>query len=279
MPQHPAAAPYPPVSMQNGTQAAQPGVMPYPQAVNNAAPPAQAPQYANNVQAPPPPPPASDQNNTAAPQNGQMALNDDVTQKLKLLQELSKVLPADQLAAVIQQMGFQIPAPAAAPAALPTQQVVSQPPTQAGAYEGQNGDYQSRNDQDYQSRFREQRSRSPDAKRRRVTPPNRRESPTYGVYDPNVTQSEPARGAGFDRRDRGRGRGNRNEYRKRSPPRDRPASPGMVARTMQQKPTGAPKPIGHDPRMPVGRIKVLSRTLFIGGVKYVSRVPLEQADS
>jgi protein NRD1 len=278
IPQPSPAAPIPSVSVQNSAPVPQqPGLMQYSQPVNAAAQPT---QYSSNTQGPAP---ANEQNVPAAQPNNLAAGNTIPQDKLQLLQQLAQVLPPDQLATVIAQLGFQIPAPAAAPVPQAAPQVVAQPP-QNGGYDGQNGYNQPRNDQDYQSRFRE-RSRSPDAKRRRVTPPNRRESPTYGVYDPNVAQNDPSRRGDYERRgDRGRGRGNRNEFRRRTPPRDRPASPGMIPRPMQQKPAGAPKPVGHDYQIPAGRIKgisnssfesisllistaVLSRTLFIGGVK------------
>jgi protein NRD1 len=253
IPQAALAPPVSSVSLQNGAPPPQqPGMMQYSQPVN-PAPPA---QYQSNTQAPPQ---ASEQNVPAAQPALPAAGNNDPQQQLQLLQQLAQILPPEQLAAVIAQMGFQLPAPAAAPVPQVAPQVVAQPP-QNGGYDasqnGQNGYDQGRNNQDNQPRFRD-RSRSPDAKRRRVTPPNRRDSPTYGVYDPNVAQNDSGRRGDFERRgDRGRGnRGNRNEFRRRTPPRDRPASPGMVPLPTQHKPPGAPKPVGHDYQIPQGRIK------------------------
>jgi protein NRD1 len=248
------AAPPPPVptvSLQNGAPPTQqPGMMQYSQPVNQAPPTI---QYQSNTQAPPQ---ASEQIAPAAQHAPPAAGTTDPQQQLQLLQQLAQILPPEQLAAVIAQMGFQLPAPAAAPVPQVAPQVVAQPPQNGGYDAGQNGYDQGRNNQDNQSRFRD-RSRSPDTKRRRVTPPNRRDSPTYGVYDPNVAQSDSGRRGDFERRgDRGRGnRGNRNEFRRRTPPRDRPASPAMVQRPMHQKPPGAPKPVGHDYQIPAGRIK------------------------
>lgn len=253
----PQAAPPPPVpsvSLQNGVPPSQqPGMMQYSQPVNPAPPT----QYPSNAQAPPQ---TSEQNAPVAqPAPAPLAAGTtDPQQQLQLLQQLAQILPPEQLAAVIAQMGFQLPAPAAAPVPQVAQPVVAQPP-QNGGYDagqnGQNGYDQGRNNQDNQARFRD-RSRSPDAKRRRVTPPNRRDSPTYGVYDPNVAQNDTGRRGEERRGDRGRGnRGNRNEFRRRSPPRDRPASPGMVQRPMQHKPPGASKPVGHDYNLGPNRIK------------------------
>jgi len=116
------------------------------------------------------------------------------------------------------------------------------------------------------SRYRD-RSRSPDPNRRhrspdRRTPPNRRDSPTYGVYDPNAnqanTQNRPERG------ERGRGRGkqrngrnDRNEFRQRTPPAQRRQPSPPV--------NSGPKFLEWDKTMPRDHIKVLSRTLFVGG--------------
>ncbi|KAF2119170.1 hypothetical protein BDV96DRAFT_569155 [Lophiotrema nucula] len=119
------------------------------------------------------------------------------------------------------------------------------------------------------SRYRD-RSRSPDYNRRRIspdrrTPPNRRDSPTYGVYDPNAATEGNGANRHFDReRGRGRGgrnRGGRNEFRQRTPPAQRrqpsPSAPGTR--------NGQPKYIEWDHSLPREHIKVLSRTLFIGG--------------
>ncbi|EON61674.1 hypothetical protein W97_00890 [Coniosporium apollinis CBS 100218] len=100
----------------------------------------------------------------------------------------------------------------------------------------------------HDSHTQRDRSRSPDYshKRRRVTPPNRRASPTYE----------------HDRRGKGRGRGNRRDHRQRTPPAhlSKPISPANVPRGLQ------PKWVEFDKSLAPGTIKVLSRTLFIGGV-------------
>jgi protein NRD1 len=130
----------------------------------------------------------------------------------------------------------------------------------------QNGGQAERYDQN-DSRMRD-RSRSPDYQHRRSpvrrSPPtvNRRESPTYGVYNPNAGPEGNAQRS--ERGERGRGRGkqrggrnDRNEYRQRSPPRRQPSPPRTAY--------GQSKFIEWDDSLPRDHIRVLSRTLFVGG--------------
>ena len=130
---------------------------------------------------------------------------------------------------------------------------------QGGVSEGTNGaQARGRRDREQYDRDRE-RSRSPDYKRRRTTPMNRRDSPDYGKYDPSAANNDSTQSTHHERRDRrGRSRANgrqrtpRNEYQtaiKAEPQQDRP------------------KFVGHDDTLPSGHVKVLSRTLFVGGVK------------
>lgn len=98
------------------------------------------------------------------------------------------------------------------------------------------------------------RSRSPWDRRREVSPPRRRESPVYGEYR---NESPGRRGAGGMRGGRG--------YRDRSPGRGRRRSPSPQ-RNADNLPPPGPKMIEWDPSLPNGCIKVLSRTLFVGGV-------------
>ncbi|PIA98743.1 Rpb7-binding protein seb1 [Cercospora beticola] len=85
------------------------------------------------------------------------------------------------------------------------------------------------------------RSRSPERGR------GGRGSPVYGTYDANAAKQN----------DGGRNGGGRGRYRQRSPIRN---SPGTAnGRPMQ------PKNIQYDPSLPPDNIKVLSRTLFVGG--------------
>jgi protein NRD1 len=185
----------------------------------------------------------------------------------QILQAMSAGLIApDQAIQVLNAMAAAQNGGAAMPAMQPTvappvAQLAFQPePQNLGA---QNGTQPERYDPN-ESRFRD-RSRSPDYQRQqsppRRSPPsvNRRESPTYGVYDPNAGPE-----GNQNRGDRGRGRGkqrggrnDRNEYRQRSPPRRQSSPP--------RNSYGNSKYIEWDNTLPRDHIRVLSRTLFVGG--------------
>ncbi|KAL1998160.1 hypothetical protein VTN02DRAFT_6744 [Thermoascus thermophilus] len=103
------------------------------------------------------------------------------------------------------------------------------------------------------------RSRSPGWDRRRdVSPPRRRDSPVYGEYHGD----SPGRRGGDPRDSRGR-RG--NDYRQRSPPGRRRRTPTPPRKDPTLPPPG-PKFVEWDYSIGQGNIKVLSRTLFVGGV-------------
>ncbi|KAL1968743.1 hypothetical protein VTN77DRAFT_1569 [Rasamsonia byssochlamydoides] len=103
------------------------------------------------------------------------------------------------------------------------------------------------------------RSRSPGWDRRRdVSPPRRRDSPVYGEYHGD----SPGRRGGDPRDARGR-RG--NDYRQRSPPGRRRRTPTPPRKDPTLPPPG-PKLVEWDYSIGQGNIKVLSRTLFVGGV-------------
>jgi protein NRD1 len=143
--------------------------------------------------------------------------------------------------------------------------VVAQTPSQVQPVALNSGQAERYDQND--SRMRD-RSRSPDYQRRRSpmrkSPPavNRRESPTYGVYEPSAGSEGNVQR--FERGERGRGRGkqrggrnDRNEYRQRSPPRRQPSPPRAAY--------GQSKFIEWDDSLPRDHIRVLSRTLFVGG--------------
>ncbi|KAI9840772.1 MAG: hypothetical protein M1837_001302 [Sclerophora amabilis] len=147
--------------------------------------------------------------------------------------------------------------------------------SQAGAQNSWSGrdDQMSRDRNDRQdsqmqsppSRYHRDRSRSPPPSWRRDvnSPPRggRRPSPVYGDYDGESNDRNGNRGGGYDGRGRGRGgRGYGNDYRQRSPPRRSP-SPRRYP-----EPSAGPKWMEYDPSLGKDTIKVLSRTLFIGGV-------------
>jgi protein NRD1 len=188
----------------------------------------------------------------------------------QILQAMSAGLIApDQAIQVLNAMAAAqnggAPVPSLQPAADAPQ---AQAPYQSDMHNSslQNGAQHDRYDPN-ESRYRD-RSRSPDYQRRRSprrSPPNlnRRESPTYGVYDPNSGADGNASNQN-DRGERGRGRGkqrggrnDRNEYRQRSPPRRQPSPPRNAY--------GNSKFIEWDSTLPRDHIRVLSRTLFVGG--------------
>lgn len=204
-------------------------------------------------QAPPPPPPAQNPLGALASLLPPHVLSNPatLTQVLTLLQGLQQEgIPQEQWGAVI--------------AALypPPQQNNGQAstPTWGAPQDG----YQQRSDNHggYRDRSRDRargRSRSPDWRRERNT--NRRPSPVYGVYDASAAQSQsdsPA-SSGLDKKGKVRGRA----YRQRTPPsttrNGHQDSPGVPVQGL------APKWTDIDPTLPPGHIKVLSRTLFVGG--------------
>lgn len=101
------------------------------------------------------------------------------------------------------------------------------------------------------------RSRSPgwDRGRRTASPPRRRDSPVYGDYH----------GDSPGRRGDARGRRGNDGYRQRSPPGRRRRSPSPPNKDPNLPPPG-PKLIEWDYSIGQGNMKVLSRTLFVGGV-------------
>lgn len=143
-------------------------------------------------------------------------------------------------------------------------------------------DYRSRDDPRDLDRTRD-RSRSPDSKRRRGSPVNRRESPTYGVYEPYSIPGAPDGPAGGPSSANGQQpsehsggrRGGRKNRRNRDKHRNSPAVQQQQQQQQQQSQQQSqqqkgqnqrPKYIQHDPTLPRNNIKVLSRTLFVGGV-------------
>ena len=219
--------------------------------LQNMVPPPPPPGYA-----PPPPPGANAQ--PALPPPPPAGINDLANQILQALSAGS--IAPDQAIQVLNALaaaqGGGVPLLPQQPAVAP--QAPPQPPFQAQPVALNNGQHDIR---------MRDRSRSPDYQRRspaRRSPPqpHRRESPTYGVYDPNAGPD--ANAQRLNRGERGRSRGKQrgarndgNEYRQRTPPR-RHLSPPRNA-------YGQSKYIEWDDSLPRDHIRVLSRTLFIGG--------------
>ncbi|KAF2156186.1 hypothetical protein K461DRAFT_275300 [Myriangium duriaei CBS 260.36] len=196
-----------------------------------------------SVQAAPPPP----ENPLAALANllPPNILNNpqQLTQALQLFGELAKNnIPQDQWGPVLaalypQSTTAQPPAPAALPSWQP-------PAVQSGQDHGSNVDYSRKRD----------RSRSPDHRRDGGHAVNRRPSPVYGTY--NAASKDANEQNDSDSRGRRQGA----KYRQRTPPKRRESNG-----TNPSMPANQPKWISHDPSIPQNSIKVLSRTLFVGG--------------
>ena len=173
-------------------------------------------------------------------------------------------LPPEQVAYFLSLLGFSQELPAVPPPAPPILQSatgVQNGSVQSGSVNGNQAAQAGQPVEQHgrqvvpDHRAQRARSRSPDHthKRRRVTPPNRRASPTYGVYDPAAvaagnTVSQPVE---HDRRGKGRGRGNRRDHRQRTPPAhsNRPSSPAVMPRGSQ------PKWVEYDKSLAPGTIK------------------------
>lgn len=225
---------------------------PAPPFLQNMVPPPPPPGFM-----PPPPPAASVQPAMGPPPPAGM--NDLANQILQAMSAGS--IAPDQAIQVLNALAVAQNGGVSLPPSQPAVAPQSQSPAQVAS---QNGSLQPRFEQN-DTKMRD-RSRSPDYQRRvspsRRSPPNRRESPVYGAYDPNTAVD----GIAGNRSDRGRGRGkarggrnDRNEYRQRTPPAQRrqPSPPKNVY--------GQSRYIEWDQSLPRENIRVLSRTLFVGG--------------
>ncbi|KAF2491625.1 hypothetical protein BU16DRAFT_492793 [Lophium mytilinum] len=247
--------------------------------LNPAAPPQPpSPQYATNGHAPPAPATyyAPAVNPSTAPV-AQTALGMPVPSDLmmQLFQAVTQGTIRPEQATQILEMVQNSATAAPGPPSIPTQAVGSY---QNGQGNGHQQDYPGNQTHDLrpggqnapsvpQGLYRD-RSQSPPRRRvspsnRRGSPPRRRDSPTYGVYDPSsVTQAN--NGGRQQNSDRSRGRGKRQ----RSPPGQRrqpsPTAQGP-SRGIQAK------FVEHDDSLPIDCIRVLSRTLFVGGATGTER--------
>ncbi|CZT48864.1 related to RNA binding protein NRD1 protein [Rhynchosporium secalis] len=205
-------------------------------------------------------------------------LDPAVQQQLMLIKALSdQGLSADKIAGIIAAMGSQAPPlpgaggiPPPLPLAAQNQNAIAQ--NSWGGKPDQSRDYNGYNNESIrspQSRFqRRSRSRSPKPEwNARDSPASRRRDDQNFDYDrgsPGGNRDSDDRGRGGRAGGRGNGigtgTGNGNEYRQRSPIRrgQSPSPPGSS--------NGPDKWVGHDSTIPRGSIKVLSRTLFVGGV-------------
>ncbi|EED15124.1 RNA binding protein Nrd1, putative [Talaromyces stipitatus ATCC 10500] len=190
----------------------------------------------------------------------------DVFQQVQLLQLLAaQGIPQDQWATALQILSLSNnanPAAAAAAAGLPNMGAApggyNMPDMSGqqgwGGHGDRDGDRDRGRDRNYMrsppNQYR-RRSGSPGWDRRReASPPRRRDSPVYGEYGGDSP---------------GRRGGRRNDYRQRSPPGRRRRSPSPPHKDVSLPPPG-PKLVEWDYSIGQGNIKVLSRTLFVGGV-------------
>lgn len=218
----------------------------FPQSIAPPPPPGflPPPPVAANGQAFPPPPPG----------------NNEVVQQI-LGAIMSGQIPADQAMTVLAVLA-QNQQPGSVPIVPPPPQL----PVTANSQPVAQNNAQSDRFEQNGNRYRD-RSRSPDYNRRRQSPrrspPNRRDSPTYGAYDPNAGAESNVQNRNDRERGRGRGRNRgrgRDEYRQRTPPAERrQPAPG------EHLPNTQPKFLEWDHSMPRDHIRVLSRTLFVGG--------------
>ncbi|KAJ5032906.1 uncharacterized protein L3040_009497 [Drepanopeziza brunnea f. sp. 'multigermtubi'] len=204
------------------------------------------PNYLNNNPYPAPPP--------VAP-----AVDPALQQQLLLIKTLAdQGMQAEQIAGILAAMGLSAGGfpPAPSPFAAQNPNAMAQNSWAANQSRDRDGfDEAVRSPPG--GRFGRSRSRSPKPEW------NARDSPATRRYEEQNSEYErgfPDRNRGNDDRGRG-GRGGRgNDYRQRSPLR-RAQSP-----TSLRTNNGSQKWISHDSSIKPGHIKVLSRTLFVGGV-------------
>ena len=170
-------------------------------------------------------------------------------QQLQLLQLLqSQGIPQDQWGTALQLLNLtNANAPRPNVGGLP-----GFPPPAQNAWGGRN---EPPRDDYVRSPPYRRRSRSPGWERRREpSPPRRRDSPVYGEY----RGTSPGRNG-----DRDRGR---RDYRQRSPAGRRGGRRSVTPPKETSLPPPGPKYVEFDYSLGPGMIKVLSRTLFVGGV-------------
>lgn len=194
--------------------------------------------------------------NPAAPAVPNANLDPKVQQQLVLIQTLAaQGIPFDKITSIIALMGNQPAAPAAPTPSVPAPQQMPQPTSSYTApWEAPRHDESRDNRNGYRDPMRSpkprgrSRSRSPargwDG---RDAPPNRDRG--YNNYGHDSPQGGSGRG----------GRGGHDNYRQRSPARGRGFTP-------EPEPAPQDKWVEYDNSLANGHIKVLSRTLFVGGV-------------
>jgi len=166
----------------------------------------------------------------------------DAQATLQLVQLMAQQgIPPDQWAAALQVLNAQKGALPFPPPPIPGQNMFSQPP---------------------QSRDRDGQTRSPPDGRRRSRSPDYGRRADQGRGGRPGSPSNDRHRTGSDARNDRRG----NEYRQRSPVGRRRRSPSPQNQTQDLPPPPAEKYMEWDHNLPRDNIKVLSRTLFVGGV-------------
>lgn len=166
----------------------------------------------------------------------------DAQATLQLVQLMAQQgIPPDQWAAALQVLNAQKGALPFPPPPIPGQSMFGQPP---------------------QSRDRDGQTRSPPDGRRRSRSPDYGRRADQGRGGRPGSPSFDRHRTGSDARNDRRG----NEYRQRSPVGRRRRSPSPQNQTQDLPPPPAEKYMEWDHNLPRDNIKVLSRTLFVGGV-------------
>ncbi|KAI5457980.1 hypothetical protein BGZ63DRAFT_363437 [Mariannaea sp. PMI_226] len=244
LPQAPLPVSYPPISQPVNVPSMPPFGLP-PMPGQNAIPGAMP----NNTSNLPNPFPAAPSGAGAAGSS----LDPNVQQQILLIKALAdQGVPFDKIPALIQGMTSGTTA-GAAPAAQPPVPLPQSSYTGQPSWGGPLMKPDESRDRDYQDRVRSpryqdrSRSRSPDRGwGARGSPRSGRDRMEYGRNSPNRGRHDDRRGG---------------DYRQRSPPGRRGRSPSP-----QQGLPNIDRWIEFDPSLPQGHIKVLSRTLFVGGV-------------
>ncbi|QYT03907.1 hypothetical protein H0G86_010850 [Trichoderma simmonsii] len=187
---------------------------------------------------------------------GGAGLGPDVQQQIMLIKALAdQGVPFDKIPALIQSMTS-----ATATGGYPAAQPPAPVPTAQGTFPSAQQPWGAAAsgpapDQGYQDNVRSPRYRGRSRSRSPERGWNARGSPRGGR---EYGRNSPPRGRMDDRDRNGRGG---NDYRQRSPPRARHGRSPSPSQEFQQE-----KWVEFDPALPSGTIKVLSRTLFVGGV-------------
>lgn len=193
--------------------------------------------------------------NLAAPAMPNANLDPKVQQQLVLIQTLAaQGIPFDKITSIIALMGNQAAAPAAAPPSVPPPQQIPQPTSSyAAPWEPPRLDESRDSRNGYRDAMRSPKPRG----RSRSRSPARgwdgrdRGHNNYG-HDSPQNGGRGGRGGHDDR-------GGRDSYRQRSPARGRGFTP-------EEELEPQDKWVEYDNTLANGHIKVLSRTLFVGGV-------------